>query len=99
MWFWCGIVGIYWINRLSMLTLKMIDKNLKLKIENEISKKINLNKSFIDNELDSLDLITAVSIIEDEFKIEIKENSLKKIKNFKTLDEFIKKKLRSKRSS
>ena len=82
-----------------MLTLKMIDKNLKLKIENEISKKINLNKSFIDNELDSLDLITAVSIIEDEFKIEIKENSLKKIKNFKTLDEFIKKKLRSKRSS
>ena len=61
-----------------MLTLKMIDKNLKLKIENEISKKINLNKSFIDNELDSLDLITAVSIIEDEFKIEIKENSLKK---------------------
>lgn len=77
----------------------MIDKNLKLKIENEISKKINLNKSFIDNELDSLDLITAVSIIEDEFKIEIKENSLKKIKNFKTLDEFIKKKLRSKRSS
>jgi acyl carrier protein len=99
LWFWCGIVGIYWINRLSMLTLKMIDKNLKLKIENEISKKINLNKSFIDNELDSLDLITAVSIIEDEFKIEIKENSLKKIKNFKTLDEFIKKKLRSKRSS
>ena len=77
----------------------MIDKNLKLKIENEISKKINLNKSFIDNELDSLDLITTVSIIEDEFKIEIKENSLKKIKNFKTLDEFIKKKLRSKRSS
>ena len=82
-----------------MLILKMIDKNLKLKIENEISKKINLNKSFIDNELDSLDLITTVSIIEDEFKIEIKENSLKKIKNFKTLDEFIKKKLRSKRSS
>ena len=99
MWFWCGIVGIYWINRLNMLILKMIDKNLKLKIENEISKKINLNKSFIDNELDSLDLITTVSIIEDEFKIEIKENSLKKIKNFKTLDEFIKKKLRSKRSS
>ena len=82
-----------------MLTLEMIDKNLKLKIENEISKKINLNKSFIDNQLDSLDLITTVSIIEDEFKIEIKENSLKKIKNFQTLDEFIKKKLRSKRSS
>jgi len=74
----------------------MLDKKLKLKIENEISKKIDLNKSFEDNELDSLDLITTISIIEDEFKIEIKENSLKKIKNFKTLNEFIKKKLRSK---
>ena len=74
----------------------MLDKKLKLKIENEISKKIDLNKSFEDNELDALDLITTISIIEDEFKIEIKENSLKKIKNFKTLNEFIKKKLRSK---
>mgnify|MGYP006127191985 FL=1 len=74
----------------------MLDKKLKLKIENEISKKINLNKSFEDNELDSLDLITTISIIEDEFKIEIKESSLKKIKNFKTLNEFIKKKLQSK---
>ena len=79
-----------------MLILDMLDKKLKLKIENEISKKINLNKSFEDNELDSLDLITTISIIEDEFKIEIKESSLKKIKNFKTLNEFIKKKLRSK---
>ena len=96
MWFWRGAVGIYWIDRLSMLGLDMIDSNLKLKIENEISKKINLNKSFKDNELDSLDLITTISIIEDEFKIEIKESSLKKIKNFKVLNEFIKKKLRPK---
>lgn len=96
MWFWRGAVGIYWIDRLSMLSLDMIDSNLKLKIENEISKKINLNKSFKDNELDSLDLITTISIIEDEFKIEIKESSLKKIKNFKVLNEFIKKKLRPK---
>ena len=96
MWFWRGAVGIYWIDRLNMLSLDMIDSNLKLKIENEISKKINLNKSFKDNELDSLDLITTISIIEDEFKIEIKESSLKKIKNFKALNEFIKKKLRPK---
>ena len=96
MWFWRGAVGIYWIDRLNMLSLDMIDSNLKLKIENEISKKINLNKSFKDNELDSLDLITTISIIEDEFKIEIKESSLKKIKNFKVLNEFIKKKLRPK---
>ena len=74
----------------------MINKNLKSKIENEISKKINLSKSFKDNELDSLDLITTISVIEDEFKIEIKESDLKKIISFSILNEFIKKKLRSK---
>ena len=70
----------------------MFDNRIKEKIESEISKKVNFNKSFDDNKLDSLDLITAVSVIEDEFGLEIKENRLKKIKDFKTLYSFIKKK-------
>jgi len=70
----------------------MFSNLIKKKIESEISKKINFDKNFKENNLDSLDLITAVSIIEDDFKIEIKESSLKKINDFKKLYEFIKKK-------
>ena len=70
----------------------MFSNLIKKKIESEISKKINFDKNFKENNLDSLDLITTVSIIEDDFKIEIKESSLKKINDFKKLYEFIKKK-------
>jgi acyl carrier protein len=68
----------------------MFNSILKKKIENEISKKINLEKSFEENKLDSLDLITLVSIIEDEFKKKISEKSLKNIKNFNQLYKSIK---------
>ena len=76
----------------------MLNNTLKKKIENEISKKINLEKSFDENNLDSLDLITITSIIEDEFKTVISEKSLKKIRDFKTLYKSIKnaKKIQSK---
>lgn len=76
----------------------MLDNTLKKKIEKEISKKINLEKSFDENNLDSLDLITITSIIEDEFKTVISEKSLKKIRDFKTLYKSIKnaKKIQSK---
>ena len=70
----------------------MTFKILKKKIESEISKKIDFDKNFKDNNLDSLDLITAVGIIEDEFGIEIDEKRLKKIKDFKSLFSFIKNK-------
>lgn len=69
----------------------MFDNKIKKKIENEISKKINFEKNFKENNLDSLDLITTISVIEDEYKIEIKEKHLKKINNFKSLFAFIKK--------
>ena len=54
----------------------MFDNKIKKKIENEISKKINFEKNFKENNLDSLDLITTISVIEDEYKIEIKEKHL-----------------------
>ena len=68
----------------------MFSDQLKKKIEDETSKKINFEKSFEDNNLDSLDLITAISVIEDEFGIVIKESNLKKINSFKSLRAFIK---------
>ena len=70
----------------------MFNLELKKKIEKEISKKINLEKDFQKNNLDSLDIITFISLIEDEYRIEIKETELKKIKNFKALFDIVKKK-------
>ena len=70
----------------------MFNSELKKKIEKEISKKINLEKNFQKNNLDSLDIITFISLIEDEYGIEIKESELKKIKNFKALFDIVRKK-------
>lgn len=72
------------------LSFIMITNNIKKKIEKDISKKIDLNLSFKKNNLDSLDLITAISVVEDHFKITVPEKSLKKIKDFKSLYKFIK---------
>jgi len=68
----------------------MITKILKKKIENETDKKIDLDKNFVQNNLDSLDIITIISLIEDEFKIHISEQKIKKIKNFSDLSRLIK---------
>lgn len=63
----------------------------KNKFEKEINKKIDLKKSFIDNQIDSLDLISLIMIIEKEMKIKISENKLSKVKNFLQLEILIKK--------
>lgn len=70
----------------------MLDANLLKLIEKETSKKINPKKNFKENNLDSLDLITIINLIEDEFGIEINENEIKKIKNFKSLFDKVEKK-------
>ena len=69
----------------------MIIRKFKLKIEKELEKKIDLNKDFISNNIDSLDLISIVIILEKELKIKISEDKLSKIKNFKILETIIKK--------
>ena len=66
-------------------------KLLKL-FEKETSKKISFKKDFNENNLDSLDMITIVNIIEDEYGIEITEKEIKKIKNFKNLFSTVEKK-------
>ena len=68
------------------MKLKKIQKDL----EKEVGKKINLEKSFTENNLDSLDIITSISFVEDFFKIKLSDVQLKKIKNFKDLEKKIK---------
>jgi acyl carrier protein len=68
------------------MKIKKVQKDL----EKEVGKKINLEKSFIENNFDSLDIITSISFVEDFFKIKLSDAQLKKIKNFKDLEKKIK---------
>lgn len=58
--------------------------------EKELERKINFSKSFDDNGLDSLDLMTFISLFEDFYKIKISEKNYKKIKNFSSFEKLIK---------
>tara|TARA_B100000315_G_C14249314_1_gene438980 strand:+ start:68 stop:277 length:210 start_codon:yes stop_codon:yes gene_type:complete len=69
----------------------MFDIKFIKKIEKEIERKIDINKSFIKNNLDSLDTFTLLSIFEDFYKIKLKEKDFKSIKNFKDLNKKISK--------
>lgn len=69
----------------------MISKVLLKKIEKELDKKIDIKKNFVQNNLDSLDVITLISLLEDEFNIHISEKKLKKINNFQDLSNFVNK--------
>ena len=69
----------------------MISKVLQKKIEKELDKTINTKKNFVQNNLDSLDIITIVSLLETEFKIRISEKKLKKINSFRDLSNLVKK--------
>ena len=64
-------------------------KKILTKLEKEVDKKLDLNKSFKENNLDSLDLMSIISEVENEFNITLKEKDLKKIKNFITLEKYI----------
>ena len=66
----------------------MQKKFLKL-VEKELDKKIDLLKSFKENNLDSLDFMTLVSIYEDYYKVKIKDSHYKKIKKFSDFKKII----------
>ena len=68
-----------------MFNKMMFDKKFLKKIQNELEKKIDLEKSFVKNNLDSLDTFTLLSIFEDSYNIKLKDNDFKSIKNFKDL--------------
>ena len=69
----------------------MISKVLQKKIEKELDKTLNTKKNFVQNNLDSLDIITIVSLLETEFKIRISEKKLKKINSFRDLSNLVNK--------
>ena len=52
-----------------------MEKKFIKSIEKELDKKIDLSKSFEENDMDSLDIMTFISIFEDYYKIKIKANS------------------------
>ena len=69
----------------------MISKVLLKKIEKELDKKIDIKKNFVQNNLDSLDVITLISLLEDELNIHISQKKLKKINTFQDLSNFVNK--------
>ncbi len=71
-------------------------KNLKkiLKhIEEELDKKVDLTKSYQDNDIDSLDAVSIVGIVEDKLGVSFSDKDLSQMKDFKSLEEIISKKL------
>ena len=71
-------------------------KNLKkiLKhIEEELDKKVDLTKSYQDNDIDSLDAVSIVGIVEDKLSVSFSDKDLSQMKDFKSLEEIISKKL------
>jgi len=63
----------------------MFEKKFVKKVQDELEKKINFEKSFIENNLDSLDIYTLLSISEDFYNLKFKDHELKSIKTFKDL--------------
>ncbi len=63
----------------------MFEKKFVKKVQDELEKKINFEKSFIENNLDSLDIYTLFSISEDFYNLKFKDHELKSIKTFKDL--------------
>ena len=67
-----------------------MDKKLLKTAEKELNKKIDITKSFQENNFDSMDLMIFLSIYEDHYKIKLNEADYKKVKNFSSLNKFIK---------
>ena len=71
-------------------------KNLK-KILNdfdkELDKTVDLTKSYEENDIDSLDAVSVIGIIEDKLKVTFSDKDLSQVKDFKSLEKIISKKL------
>ena len=61
--------------------------------EKELDIKIDENKSFQENNFDSMDQMTLIAICEDNFKIHFTENEYKLINDFSSLEKLLKKKI------
>ena len=70
----------------------MINQKIISIIEKETNKKIDIKKSFIQNNMDSLDMMSIVMGIEKYFKCKISDKSLEKIKKVKDIEKLLIKK-------
>jgi len=71
-------------------------KNLKKilnDIEKELDKKVDLTKSYEENDIDSLDAVSVIGIIEDKLNVTFSDKDLSQVKDFKSLEKIISKKL------
>ena len=71
-------------------------KNLKKilnDIEKKLDKKVDLTKSYEENDIDSLDAVSVIGIIEDKLKVTFSDKDLSQVKDFKSLEKIISKKL------
>ncbi len=71
---------------------KDLTKKIIRIIEKETDKKIDIKKNFIENSMDSLDMISIVMGIEKNFKFKIPDKKLKSLKNINDLKKLIEKK-------
>tara|TARA_B100001057_G_C22270023_1_gene726567 strand:- start:93 stop:317 length:225 start_codon:yes stop_codon:yes gene_type:complete len=69
-----------------------LTKKIVTIIEKETDKKIDINKNFIENSMDSLDMISIVMGIEKKFKLKIPDKKLKSLKNINDLKKLIEEK-------
>ena len=68
---------------------KNIEKKLTAIIEKETDKKFDIKKSFIDNDMDSLDMMSIIMGIEKRFKKKISEKKIKSLKNINDLKKIL----------
>lgn len=68
--------------------MKKINK-IQKEIEKEIGRKINFKSDFKKNNLDSLDVITLITLIEKKFDITINEKQILKLKNFSDIEKLL----------
>ena len=73
----------------------MKDQNLEKKIssiiEKETDKKFDIKKNFVENNMDSLDMMSIIMGVEKKFKIKIQDKKLNSLKNINDLKKILKK--------
>ncbi len=73
----------------------MKDQNLEKKItsiiEKETDKKFDIKKNFVENNMDSLDMMSIIMGVEKKFKIKIPDKKLNSLKNINDLKKILKK--------
>ena len=88
MWFWSWFFSSNLYNEKKMNNRNLL-KKIHIIIEKETDKKFDLKKNFIENDMDSLDMISIIMGIEKNFKIKIPDKDFKTIKTAKNIEDYI----------